>query len=83
MGDSKWRSELDYVIEKHLNELVRETKEFDYAISKSKNKGKAQLWVALALINAKLNTILHDKNKYKQKLSKEELTEVIKVLEKL
>ena len=83
MTDTKWREELDLLVEKNLNELLRETKEFDYAIAKSKDRGKAQMWVALALVNAKLNKILVDKKEYKPKMTKEELKSVMDTLEHL
>lgn len=82
MADKKWRKNLDNVIEQNLNELIKETKEFDYAIFKSKNKSKAQIWIALALINNKLNNILNEK-KYKKKLTNNELNSIIKTLENL
>ena len=73
MKDIKWREDLDLIVNKSLNELILETKEFDYAIRNSKNKGKAQLWVALSLINMKLNRILHEKKDYEKKLTQEEI----------
>ena len=83
MVDKKWRDDLDLLVEKNLNELIKETKEFDYAISKANNKSKAQLWVALALINSKLNKILVQENKTKKKLSKDELNSIVKALESM
>lgn len=83
MSDLKWRDDLDLIVDKSLNELILETKEFDYAIKKSKNKSKAQLWTALALINMKLNKILHEKQDYQKKLSTEEINSIVSTLEKL
>jgi len=83
MTDSKWRKELDILINENLNELINETKEFDYAIVKAKDKSKAQMWIALALINSKLNKLLIEKSKYKNKLEKEEINDILKKLEKL
>lgn len=82
MADKNWREDLDLVIEQNLNELVKETKEYDFAIKEAKNKSKAQIWVALAIINNKLNQIITKKN-YKKKIPKEELKKIIKTLEKL
>lgn len=82
MGKKNWRSELEKVIDENLNELVKETKEYDNAISLAKDKGKAQLWVALAIINHKLNVIIAQKE-YKNKIPKEELQDILKTLEKL
>jgi len=85
MGKKNWRSNLDNVIEENLNELIKETKEYDYAIKKSKDKSKAQVWVALAIINSKLNkNLLNSKsNSYENKLTKEELDKILKTLETL
>ena len=85
MTDKKWRDHLDLLVENNLNELIKETKEFDYAISNAKNKGKAQLWVALAIINNKLNNInMKDKNKnYQKKVPKKEIEQILNTLETL
>lgn len=85
MKKNNWRKDLEPVIENYLNELIKETKEYNYAISKSSDKGKAQLWVALAIINGKLNNILNqNKDKeYKNKIPKEELNKIVQTLEKL
>ncbi len=81
--NQKWRNDLDNLIENNLNELIKETKEYDYAISKAGDRGKAQLWVALAIINNKLNQILINEKKYDKKLSKKELDKILKTLESL
>lgn len=80
--DNEWREGLDLLIEQNLNELIKETKEYDYAISKSKDKSKAQIWVALALINNKLNTIINKKD-YNKKIPKKEMDKILDTLEKL
>ncbi len=82
MTDNKWRKELDILIDKNISELLKETKEYDYAISKAKNKSKAQMWIALGIINHKLNLILNEKE-YKKKLKKEEVEDILNKLEKL
>lgn len=83
MSDNKWRDELDKLIEENLNELVKSTKEFDYAISKSKDKSKAQIWVALALLNDKINQITMKDKKYDKKIPKEEIDKILETLEKM
>ncbi|MCA9495516.1 MAG: hypothetical protein KC589_01120 [Nanoarchaeota archaeon] len=83
MGDSKWRNDLDLLTEENLRELLKETKDYDYAISKAKNKGKAQIWVALAIINNKLNLLKMEKKEYKKKISQEEMEDIIDKLERL
>lgn len=85
MSDKKWRKELDLLIENNLNELLIETKEYDYAISNAKNKGKAQLWIALAIINNKLNNIgMNAKNKnYTKKVPRKEIEQILNTLETL
>ncbi len=81
--ENSWRDELDMLIEQNLKEIIIETKEHDFAIKKSKNKGKAQIWVAIALLNNKINKLLAEKNTYSKKLEKKELANIIKTLEKL
>ena len=81
MADNKWRNKLDSVVEQNLKELVKETKEFDYAIKSSSNKSKAQMWVAMALINSKLNRILLEGQKTPPKLSEADREEILKTLE--
>lgn len=83
MADNRWRKDLDLLMEENIRELVRETKDYDYAIKKSSNKGKAQMWVALAIINHKLNKLMIESNKYESKIPKDELTKILKTLEKL
>lgn len=83
MTSNKWRKDLDLLTEKNLKELILETKEFDYAISKARDRGKAQIWVALALINTKLNKILVQDKKYLSKIEKKELDKILNTLETL
>lgn len=83
MADNKWRDQLDKLIEENLNELVKNTKEFDYAIRKSKDKSKAQIWVALALLNDKINQITMKDKKYDKKIPKEEIDKILETLEKM
>jgi len=82
MKDFKWRNDLDLLIDKNLTELIDETKHHNYAISKSKDKSKAQIWVALAIINSKLNKILLEKNVSKKQMPKKEIDSILKTLEK-
>lgn len=83
MADNSWRQELDLLIEENLNELVKETKEYDYAIKESSNKGKAQIWVALALLNHKINQLHMESEEYQKKLPPEEIDKIISSLENL
>ena len=57
MTDREFRENLDSLIEQNLSELVKETKEYDYAISRARDKSKAQIWVALAILNDKVNRL--------------------------
>lgn len=85
MDKNNWRNELDNLIEENLKELIKETKEYDSAILKSSDKSKAQIWVALAILNHKINS-LKLKNKaenYEKKLTKTELDKILKTLETL
>ncbi len=83
MKDTNWRKELDSKLEHDLNMLLKETKDYSYAIEKSKDKSKAQIWVALALINSKLNVLIQESSKKGPKLKKHELDSIVKTLEKL
>jgi hypothetical protein len=83
MSKQNWRDEVDLIIEKNLNELIKETKEYDYALSKAKDKSKAQIWLALALLNHKINQLKIEDKKYEKKISEEELDKILKTLEKL
>jgi hypothetical protein len=83
MNDKDWREDLEKVVEQNLNELVKETKEYDSAIRRSKDKSKAQLWVALAIINNKLNNLKIKDKKYESKMPKEEIENILDTLEKL
>jgi len=83
MSDSNWRNNLDILVDKNISELIEETLEYDYAISKSRNKSKAQMWVALAIINSKLNKLVLNKNNYKSKVPRKEIEDILKTLETL
>lgn len=83
MTKSSWRDDLERVVEQNLNEILKETKEYDYAIKNSNDKSKAQIWVALALLNHKINQLNVLKKDYKSKIPKEELNKILDTLEKL
>ena len=84
MTKQNWRDDLELVIEQNLKELVKETKEYDYAIKKAEDKSKAQIWVALAIINNKINSLLNENKKNDvKKIPKKELNKIIETLEKL
>jgi len=71
------------ISDKNLSELITETKEFDYAICRARNKSKAQMWVALSIINSKLNKLLLEEKKTKPKFEKKEVENILNTLEKL
>lgn len=84
MSDKNWRSNLDLLIDQNLNELIKETNEYSDAITKAKDKSKAQIWVALAIINNKLNKISVEKTGSSQaKIPKSEMNKILKTLESL
>jgi len=89
MANNEWRNNLDLVIDKNLSELIKETKTYSSAIEKSEDKSKAQLWVALAILNHKINHLYSicntddKKKKQSSKISKEELNKILKTLETL
>ncbi|MDA3855284.1 MAG: hypothetical protein PF569_03430 [Candidatus Woesearchaeota archaeon] len=83
MNDNDWRVDLEIVVEQNLSELIKETKEYDYAVKKAKDKSKAQIWVALAILNHKINQLNVNKKNYKSKIPKDELNKILETLEKL
>jgi hypothetical protein len=86
-----WRNDLPLALNESINNLIKETKEYSYAINNAKDRSKAQLWVALALINNKLNNRKDSDNiteslnqkEYKKKIPKEEMDTILKTLETL
>ena len=83
MSKNSWRNGIDQVIEQNLKELITETKEYDAEIRQAKDKGKAQMWVAMAIINHKLNQMKFEGKKYDKKIPEKELNNIIETLEKL
>lgn len=89
MIETNWRDNLEPSINKSLDNLIKETKQYDYAISQAKDRSKAQLWVALAIVNAKLSNndtsvnIKEDNDflKYKKRIPKKEMEEILNTLE--
>jgi hypothetical protein len=84
MIKKSWRTELELDIEESLSELINETKLYQNSISKADDKGKAQIWVAMAILNSKLNEIkLHNQptKKVEKKLSEKDLKKLLKALE--
>jgi len=82
-NDNNWRTELDTLINERLNQLLKETKNYNYAIKKSKDKSKAQIWVALALLYDKIKSIETKAEKYNKKIPKDELDKILKIIEDL
>lgn len=79
-----WRQNLDLVIDQNLNELIQETKEYDTAIQNAKDKSKAQLWVAIAILNKKINELsIETKGKPQTKIPKKEMDKILETLETL
>lgn len=83
MSDIKWRENLNLIVEESLNEILRETKEHSSAIKKSQDPAKAQIWVAIALLNKKLKDQEIENKKYKSKIPKKELDKILKTLEQM
>lgn len=78
----KWREELELLVEKNLNELILETKEYNQAILKAKDSSKAQIWTALALLNHKIKQIEQKDKPYEKKISLDEMEDILEKLEK-
>lgn len=83
MVDKNWRKDLDPLIEENINDLVKETNDYKYAISNAKDKSKAQLWIALAIINHKIKNLEYELKEKEKKIPKEELNKILKTLENL
>ena len=83
MNKTNWRDELDLVVEQNLKELINESKKFDHAIRESNNPSKAQIWVALAIMNEKINKLDIKKRASNSKIPKKELDKILKTLENL
>lgn len=82
MKEKSFRTYLDADIEKNLNEIVKATKKYNFAISKAKDKSKAQIWVAFAILNWKINN-LNINNDSSKKIPKTEMDKILKTLESL
>lgn len=78
-----WRKNLDMLINTRLNEILKETKNFDYAISKSKDKSKAQIWIAIALLFDQIKKLETNKKTANKNLSDKEMNKILKIIEKL
>jgi len=49
-----WRKGLSKDLQYHIERVILESYSHKYAIEQAKDKGKAQLWVALAILNKKI-----------------------------
>lgn len=49
-----WRKGLSKELQYHLERIILESYSHKYAIEMAKDKGKAQLWVALSILNKKI-----------------------------
>lgn len=83
MSRKNWRNDLDLVVEENIRELIKETKPYDNEIRSAKNRGKAQIWVAMALLNQKINEIEVSKKVSTKKIPQKELDKILKTLENL
>ena len=70
-----WRDNVDPVIKDYLEALIKSTQSNKEAFNSSKNKGNAQLWIALSIIY-KQTFNLDQKIKYIEKLLKDMLQEI-------
>lgn len=53
----KWRDQLPPHLDQELSNLIKEVRAYERAYNSSDSKANAQIWVALALMNKKLNEI--------------------------
>jgi len=77
-----WKSELDPVIKDYLNNLLKEVSKYKEAYSKANDIGRAQIWVALAILYRKITALEAAINEIKEKLfnevEKEKLEKTLK-----
>ena len=52
-----WRKGLSKELQYHLERAILESYSHKYAIEQAKDKGKAQLWVALAILQKKISEL--------------------------
>lgn len=78
-----WKKDLDPVIANRLKELIKETKVYDDSIRKSKDKSKAQLWVALAILYDRIKHLENEESAKETNMSEDELNKVLKIMEDL
>jgi hypothetical protein len=85
MNKEHWRKNLDKELNKSISTVIKETKKYSKQIESAKDPGKAQIWVALGLLQQKIEEITpkNTKKKTEKKLSKKEVDSIIKTLETL
>ncbi|MEM4153070.1 MAG: hypothetical protein QXK80_03080 [Candidatus Pacearchaeota archaeon] len=54
---NNWRNYLNKELKYYLEKIILESFSHRYALEHASDKGKAQLWIALAILNKKLNDI--------------------------
>lgn len=57
MNKNNWRDYLNKELKYYLEKLILESFSHRYALEHASDKGKAQLWVALAILNKKLSDV--------------------------
>lgn len=65
-----WREYVDLIIKDHLEAQVKQTLQYKDAYNKAHDKGKAQLWVAIANLSKQIIT-LELKTKYIENVLKD------------
>ncbi len=85
-----WRENLDKNLRPYVERLIKESFEYKKVFDSAKDKGKAQLWIALAILSKQIYDIklelkyiertLQDISKLKRKKEEKEVEKFIKEL---
>jgi len=71
----QWRDKVDPIIKNHLEAQVKQTLQHKDAYTKAKDKGKAQLWVAVANLSKQI-IVLEIKTKYIENVLKDMIMKI-------
>ena len=78
-----WKTDLDPILQEYLNDLLKEVVKYRKAYSKSRDVGKSQIWVALALLYREIGLIKSEIEEIRASLKDEKKSKKLeKVLKK-
>lgn len=81
-----WKKDLDPVLRDYLNSLLKEVEKYKHIYEKADDPGRAQIWIALAILYRKLLTLqgsvdkIEDIINYNEEDMKKILEETLKKL---